>query len=115
MRRFDSSHVTQYSERGPLFIGIGLAIVLLAHLWPAIPIAAAIGLVGLGATQTLSAGARHELLLPLNGLMYVALVALAVAAQFEMRSGAVAMADALGAGGLTALSCSQCRDRWSRS
>lgn len=81
-------------NRGPLLIGSGLAIVLAAQLWPAIPLAAAIALIGLGATLTLK---RHhnELLLALNFAIYASLVALAITAQMDLHNNLLTQCDAI--------------------
>jgi hypothetical protein len=80
---------------GPLFIGIGLAVVLAAQLWPAVPIAAAIALIGLGATLTLADCRQHGLVLMLNFAIYAALVGLAIAAQWNLRNDAITLIDAI--------------------
>ncbi|NOY40393.1 MAG: hypothetical protein GXP26_00965 [Planctomycetes bacterium] len=69
-------------SRGPAFIGVGLIVVLVAHLYPAVPIAAAMMLIGWGATQILGAGNnRNRLLLAINLAVYAALGCFVIAAQ----------------------------------
>lgn len=82
-------------NRGPLLIGVGLAVVLAAQLAVAIPIAAAIALIGLGATLTLSRLHHNELLLALNLAMYASLVAVAIPAQFDLRNNLFSLCDAI--------------------
>lgn len=82
-------------NRGPLFMGMGLAIVLMAQLCPVIPLAAAISLIGLGATHTLKRSQNNELLLTLNLVIYASLAALAVAAQLNLHSGWLTQCDAI--------------------
>jgi hypothetical protein len=79
---------------GPLLIGTGLTIVLSAQLWPVIPIAAAIALIGLGATQTLHRQ-NNALLSALNAAIYASLVALAICAQIDLRRDALTQCDAI--------------------
>ncbi len=90
-------------QRGPLLIGAGLTVVLAAQLFSEIPLAAAMALIGSGATLTLATEHRHALLLPLNLCVYVSLAALAVAAQFHARLNAWTIADAMLAATLIAL------------
>ena len=75
-------------------MGAGLAVVLAAQLWVTIPIAAAIALIGLGATCTLIANRHGGLLLALNYAVYVSLVALALAAEINLRYDVLTMGDA---------------------
>jgi hypothetical protein len=83
-------------NRGPLLIGVGLAIVLAAPLWPAIPLAAAIALIGLGATLTLKQSRHHnELLLALNFAIYASITAVAIAAQMDLRTNLLTQCDAI--------------------
>lgn len=92
-RAFFSESITA-DHRGPLLIGTGLAIVLAAQLWPAIPLAAAISLIGLGATLTLQRR-HHELLLALNITIYASLVALAISAQINLHDNLLTQCDAI--------------------
>ncbi len=67
---------------GPAFIGVGLVVVLLAYLYPVVPVAAAMMLIGWGATQILGAGNnRSQLLLAVNLAVYAALGCFVIAAQ----------------------------------
>lgn len=61
---------------------MGLAVVLLAHLNPMVPVAAAMMLIGWGTTQILGEGNRRsQLLLAVNLMVYAALGCFAIAAQ----------------------------------
>jgi len=67
---------------GPLLIGFGLVIVLAAQIFPAIPIASAMMLIGWGATLILGSGSlRSQLLLVINLLIYATLICFAISAQ----------------------------------
>ncbi len=74
-----------YAEhRGPVLIGIGLTVILAAQIWPLVPIAAALALIGWGATLSLLENLnvyRREYLAVLNLVVYVLLVGLAIGAQ----------------------------------
>jgi hypothetical protein len=70
-------------HRGPWCIGLGLAVVLAAQAFPTLPLAAAIALIGSGATLALAEHHRYALLLPLNLCVYVALAALAITAELH--------------------------------
>jgi hypothetical protein len=82
-------------NRGPLLMGCGLAFVLAAQLWSMIPLAAAIALIGLGATFTLQRRHPNELLLALNFAVYVSLVALAIVAQMNLHNNLLTQCDAI--------------------
>lgn len=94
-------------NRGPLSIGIGLVVVLGAQLWPVIPLAVGIALIGLGSTLTLNHRRRNELLLALNLAVYVSLVVLAVSAQLDQRLNLITLCDAVAAAAVlaAALTC----------
>jgi len=69
-------------KNGPTLIVTGMAVVLLAMLWPGVPIAAAVMLIGSGAMATIFARPGRQELLGLIGLaVYASLGCLAVAAQ----------------------------------
>jgi hypothetical protein len=93
-RAFFSESITT-NQRGPLFIGAGLVIILAAQLWPTIPLAAAITLIGLGATLTLKRHHHNELLLVLNFAIYASLVALAITAQMNLHNNLLTQCDAI--------------------
>ncbi|QEG37950.1 hypothetical protein [Bythopirellula goksoeyrii] len=89
---------------GPVLIGTGLAVVLAAQLWPGIPIAAAIALIGCGATYVshkaatagLADSLRHQRWRLCGSLLvYGALVGLAVGAELDLRFNTIFVADAL--------------------
>ncbi len=94
MPRPNVSALATPDQFGPLLIGVGLIVVLVTQLVPGIPLATGIALVGLGATQTLSTCRQHELLLGLNQATYVALVALAIAAELHAQITAAVIIDA---------------------
>lgn len=81
-RSFVSSAATNH---GPTLIGVGLAVILAAHLFSGIPLATAISLVGLGSMLTLKVRQQYELLIALNLAFYLSLVALAMLAEFDSR------------------------------
>ena len=69
-------------QAGPSLIGLGLSVVLAAHVWSSVPIAAAIMLIGYGATvSSLGRIGNQELLGLLNLTVYATLGCLTVAAQ----------------------------------
>jgi hypothetical protein len=68
-------------SRGPLLICAGLAIVLLAQVWPAVPIAAAIVLIGWGATLSLCARSNCGALSVMSLFVYASLGCYTIAAQ----------------------------------
>ncbi|MCA9230483.1 MAG: hypothetical protein KDA57_07520 [Planctomycetales bacterium] len=71
-------------KNGPALIAAGLVVVFAALVWPGVPIAGAILLVGCGATLTLGTRrARQEWLLLANLAVYASLGCLAVAAQTQ--------------------------------
>jgi len=77
-----SSHLDRLQPRGPALIAAGMAVVLTALLWPGVPIAAAVLLIGYGALLTVFARpGRQELLGLVNLAVYASLGCLAVAAQ----------------------------------
>lgn len=88
-------------NHGPLLIGTGLFIILAAQLWPGIPIAAAIALIGCGATCVMQNGAtggraRHQRWrLCVSLLVYGVLVGLAIGAELDLRIDVLFVADAL--------------------
>lgn len=82
-------------NRGPVLIGAGLALVLASQLAPAIPLAAAIALVGLGATSALVRHRQSELLVAINFAVYGALVALAISAQMNLGNNVLIQCDAI--------------------
>ncbi len=90
-------------QRGPLLIAAGLAIVLGAQIWPGLPIASAIMLIGCGATTTVQA--RSELLHLMSLATYAMLGCLVVAAQTHAanRVGGLLVADHLTAAALLVL------------
>ena len=71
------------AHRGVLLIGVGLAVVLLAQVWPVVPIATALMVVGSGATLTLLArqGTGAGWLAWLNLAVYAMLGCFAIGAQ----------------------------------
>ncbi|MEM9657670.1 MAG: hypothetical protein AAF961_04840 [Planctomycetota bacterium] len=74
-------------DQGPALVGGGLAVVLLAQISPAIPIAGSIALIAWGsalaiAHRSLNASLGPKLLLVAT--TYIALVALALAAQLDL-------------------------------
>jgi hypothetical protein len=80
---------------GPMLIGIGLAVVLASRLFAGIPIAAAMALIAWGSMLTLRERHMHEMVLVLNFTMYAGIVALAIAAQLDLRHDAVTLCDAI--------------------
>ena len=94
LRAFLSKPIATHNH-GPLLIGTGLAIVLAAQFLPAIPLATAIALIGIGATLTLERNHHGELLLALNFVIYAALVALAITAQMNLRDTPLTQCDAV--------------------
>ncbi len=79
-----SSPLLRTSEtNGAALIGIGLVIVLTAQVVPAVPIAAAIALVGWGAQLTLFSSRHNSLLGLVNLPVYATLVSFAVASQIH--------------------------------
>ncbi len=95
------SATTQH--HGPLWIGAGLGIILAAQIWPGVPVAAAIALIGCGATCVLLHKAavgrvtiRHQRWRLCGSLLvYTALVGLAVGAELHLRCDVIFLADAL--------------------
>ncbi len=92
------------NNHGPLIIGVGLVVILAAQLWPGIPIAAPIALIGYGATYVLQKAAtqdranspRHQRWRLCGSLLiYAALVGLAIGAELHLRLDAVFFVDAL--------------------
>ena len=77
-----SSHLDRLQPRGPALIAAGMAVVLAALLWPSVPIASAVMLIGYGALLTVFARpGQQELLGLVNLAVYALLGCLAVAAQ----------------------------------
>lgn len=97
MSRARISTVVAPDHRGTICIGVGLAVVLAAQIWSAIPLATAIAVIGLGATLTLAERRQRQLLLHLNLLIYTALVSLAIAAQLHARVNVATLCDAASA------------------
>jgi hypothetical protein len=89
------TNTTTTTHHGPTLLGVGLAVVLASQVFAAIPIAAAIALIGWGSMLTLRERHTHELVLILNFAMYAGIVALAIAAQFNLRYDVVTLADAI--------------------
>lgn len=92
------------THSGPLLIGTGLAIILAAQIGPGIPIAAAIALIGCGATVVMQKAAtvgralhfRHQRWWHGGSLLiYAALVGLAAGAQLDLRRDALYISDAV--------------------
>lgn len=92
------------NNHGPLIIGAGLVVVLAAQIWTGVPIAAAIALVGCGATCVLQKAAtvgpenslRHQRWRLCGSLLvYAALVGLAIGAELHLRLDPIFLADAL--------------------
>lgn len=82
MSRLLSTLFAQNSQPpGLLLIGIGLGLVLTSQLFSVIPLAAAMMLIGWGATQILATGDRSQLLLFTNLAVYATLGCFAIAAQ----------------------------------
>jgi len=85
MPRFLFSQNAQ--QRGLLLIGFGLCALLAAQLFPVIPVAAAMMLIGCGATQLLASGTLRSLpLLAIHLMVYTTLIGLAIAAQSHTAS-----------------------------
>ncbi|TWU29298.1 hypothetical protein [Bythopirellula polymerisocia] len=81
-----------------MLICTGLAVILSAQLWPGLPVAAAIALIGCGATGVMcqQLDTRHRRLRLCGSLLvYAALVGLAVGAQLHLRNDAIYVADAV--------------------
>jgi hypothetical protein len=93
-RSFVSSTATHH---GPTLIGVGLAVVLAAQMFAAIPIAAAIALIGWGSMLTLRERHMHELVLILNFAMYAGVVTVAISAQLNMRYDVMTLCDSAAA------------------
>lgn len=89
------SFVSSSIHHGPTFIGVGLVVVLAAHLFSGIPIAAAIAIIGWGSMLTLRERYMYEVVLVLNFAMYTGIVALAIAAQLDLRYDVVTLCDAI--------------------
>lgn len=71
-------------QRGPALICAGLAIVLVAQMWPRVPIASAIMLIGCGATVVVCTRlGRTELVALMNLTVYALLGCLVVATQIQ--------------------------------
>jgi len=90
--------LTVQTDRGPLLIGTGLAIILAAQVLPGIPVAAAFALIGWGTTRVMcqQPETRHQRWRLCGSLLvYGALVGLAVGAELDLRFDAVFVADAL--------------------
>lgn len=76
--------VSLAAYRGPMLIGLGLALIGLAPFWPASPQVTAIALVAWGALSTLHARPRtssQDALTMVNLTIYCSLVCLAIVAQ----------------------------------
>lgn len=101
MHRFQPAHVEVQHNLGPICIGIGLAVVIFAQLLPMVPIAAAISLIGLGATITLTAQRQHSLILLLNFITYAVLVIWVVGMQLHARPHIAVFVDVLLASAIT--------------
>ena len=78
--------------KGPEWIGVGVAILLLNGLWPAVPVVTAMALVALGATAVTLKGfgdaPQGTLIVAFNLLVYCGLYAIFVGAslhQFSLR------------------------------
>jgi hypothetical protein len=91
----NTAKTTLATHHGPTLLGIGLAVVLAAQLFAGIPIAAAITLIGWGSMLTLRERHMHELVLVLNFATYAGVVALAIAAQLNLRYDVMTLADAI--------------------
>lgn len=87
--------LTNVTNNGQLAIGVGLAVVLAAQLWSGIPLAAAIALIGFGATLTLIEQRQHSLLLALNLALYGLIALLAIGAQFDIHLSILTSLDAV--------------------
>lgn len=74
----------RHSRRGPYYIGLGLVMLLAAQLSRTMPIAAAIALVGFGATLVVATTRRPATLLLVNVAVYLGLVVLACAAELDL-------------------------------
>jgi hypothetical protein len=83
------------TNHGPTLIGVGLAAILASQLFAGIPIAAAMALIAWGSMLTLRERHMHELVFILNFAMYAGIVALAIAAQLNLRYDAVTLCDAI--------------------
>ncbi len=97
----------EFSKNGPALIAAGMMVVLTAILWPGVPIASAVMLIGYGAMLTVFArSGRQELLGLMSLAVYASLGCLAVAAQTHAATGHlgyVLMADHLLATAMLAL------------
>lgn len=74
------------TKPGPLAIGLGLAIVLANQLWPIVPLAAAMAIIGWGAALTIQADFNSPAILALNQIVYLALTAFAILAESQLRN-----------------------------
>ncbi|NOY28888.1 MAG: hypothetical protein GXP28_01565 [Planctomycetes bacterium] len=99
--------IQEFQKNGPALIAAGMMIVLTAILYPGVPIASAVLLIGYGALLTLFARpSRQELFGLMSLTVYASLGCLAVAAQTHAATGGlgyVLMADHLLATALLAL------------
>ena len=68
-------------KSGAALIGAGLAIVLVAQMMGSVPVAAAMALIGWGASLTLLKGTRTSALNLVNLVVYVLLVSFTIASQ----------------------------------
>ena len=71
-------------QQGNLLIGLGLALIVAAQFWTALPVVTAIALIGRGALLTLQSrprSARQDTLAVVNLSVYSTLVCLAIVAQ----------------------------------
>lgn len=93
MPRPDSPSLNLTIQRGPLLIGLGLTVVLLAQVWPPVPIAAALALIGWGATDTCLQNFGSRSLAAANLLVYSTLIALAAGAELHRDAGSLTLLD----------------------
>ncbi|MDZ4658184.1 MAG: hypothetical protein SH868_11460 [Bythopirellula sp.] len=97
MHHTDNPTLVKPDLRGPILIGIGLTTVLAAQAWATIPLAAAMAVIGLGATFTLRKRQQHELVIQFNLLIYAAIVSFTIGAQFHAHANFVTLSDAASA------------------
>jgi len=86
------------SESGPLWIELGLVVIIVAQFTSGLPVAGAIMLIGCGATCCLHSTQKNHVLILLNSLAYILIGAMAIASQLDLatRSGAPVWQVALG-------------------
>ncbi len=82
------SYPSESTKRSGLRIAAGLTVVLLAQLWPAVPIATAIMMVGCGAAHLVEERVRRGMipirLALLQMMVYGLLVCLAIGSQWDL-------------------------------